>query len=78
MNAEDVEKIYNTILSANITDKNAKKEHVKIIKSNVNERKSIIKKEICPKCGGDLVGRNGKYGFFKGCSNFPKCRFILK
>lgn len=32
----------------------------------------------CPKCGGGLVKKNGKYGPFYGCSNFPKCRFIKK
>ena len=29
----------------------------------------------CPRCGGDLVLRNGKYGKFYGCSNYPKCRY---
>ncbi|HEY8890518.1 MAG TPA: topoisomerase DNA-binding C4 zinc finger domain-containing protein [Clostridium sp.] len=33
---------------------------------------------MCSKCGGKLVLRNGKYGQFKGCSSFPKCRFIVK
>lgn len=31
--------------------------------------------EICPKCGGELKKRNGRYGEFWGCSNFPNCRF---
>lgn len=31
--------------------------------------------EMCPKCGGELVERTGKYGEFIGCSNYPKCRF---
>ncbi len=30
----------------------------------------------CPKCNHDLVYRNGRYGKFIGCSNFPKCRYI--
>lgn len=30
---------------------------------------------ICPRCGYNLVLRNGKYGNFFGCSNYPKCRF---
>lgn len=30
---------------------------------------------ICPKCGGTLVYRTGKYGGFYGCSNYPKCKF---
>lgn len=31
--------------------------------------------EVCPECGGDLVYRNGRYGKFIACSNFPKCRY---
>ena len=31
--------------------------------------------EIYPKCGGKLLKREGKYGDFLSCSNFPKCRF---
>lgn len=30
---------------------------------------------ICPKCGGTLIERNGKYGTFIGCSNYPKCHY---
>lgn len=36
---------------------------------------SGMKIELCPKCGGELKRRNGMYGEFYGCSNFPKCRF---
>jgi DNA topoisomerase-1 len=31
--------------------------------------------EKCPHCGGDVVIRSGKHGKFKGCSNFPKCKW---
>lgn len=33
-------------------------------------------KDMCPAagCGGRLVERNGRFGTFFGCSNFPKCR----
>lgn len=34
--------------------------------------------EKCPKCGGELYIREGKYGSFKGCSNYPKCKYIEK
>lgn len=27
----------------------------------------------CPKCNGPTVERNGMYGVFYGCNNFPKC-----
>ncbi|WP_307847878.1 topoisomerase DNA-binding C4 zinc finger domain-containing protein [Metabacillus bambusae] len=30
---------------------------------------------MCPNSGGVLIERKGKYGNFKGCLNFPKCRY---
>ena len=36
-----------------------------------------IKGNICPRCGGTLVLRKGKYGTFYGCSNYPKCRYTI-
>lgn len=32
----------------------------------------------CPKCGGQLKEKDGKYGKFIGCSNFPICRYTEK
>ena len=31
---------------------------------------------ICPECDSPLVLRNGRYGEFEACSNFPTCRYI--
>lgn len=31
--------------------------------------------EVCPECGSPLIVRWGKYGKFKACSAFPKCKF---
>jgi DNA topoisomerase-1 len=31
--------------------------------------------EVCPQCGGDVVIREGRHGRFKGCSNYPKCKW---
>lgn len=41
------------------------------------------KSKDCPKCGAELVKRVAKKGKnagqrFWGCSNFPKCRFVMK
>lgn len=30
---------------------------------------------ICPRCGGELKKRSGKFGEFFGCGNYPKCRY---
>ena len=32
----------------------------------------------CPRCGGRLKERSGKYGSFLGCSNYPRCRYTRK
>jgi putative RecB family exonuclease len=29
----------------------------------------------CPRCGGTLRLRNGKFGAFLGCANYPRCRY---
>ncbi|MEA3376582.1 MAG: type I DNA topoisomerase [Chloroflexota bacterium] len=34
-----------------------------------------LTREKCPECGGDVVVRQGKYGRFRACSNFPDCRW---
>lgn len=31
--------------------------------------------EACPECGSELVYRNGRYGRFVSCLNFPTCRY---
>ncbi len=31
--------------------------------------------EACPQCGADLVIRDGRFGRFIGCSNYPKCKY---
>lgn len=34
--------------------------------------------EMCPNCGNPLVIRNGRYGEFVACSNYPECKYIKK
>ena len=34
--------------------------------------------EFCPECGGELVIRNGRYGEFISCSNYPTCKYIKR
>lgn len=55
---------------------NSSQKHIE----NVNYKKTITKYasagEKCPKCtNGFLEAKQGKYGKFLGCSNYPKCRF---
>lgn len=75
---EDIEEIKNNIIKLNIEDKQRRKSHVKDIRIKVKSDNEKSDNMICPKCGGQLLKRNGKYGVFIGCSNYPKCRFIKK
>ena len=34
--------------------------------------------EPCPECNSPLVERDGRFGRFIACSNYPKCKFIKK
>ena len=70
----NTDKIYDKIVNHNIKDKKVRKEHVKNIKKNIIKNE----KDKCPKCGGNLVERNGKYGNFIGCSNYPRCKYTTK
>ena len=51
--------------------------HVRNLRAAAHEENHKIASGICPKCGGILVLRNGKYGSFYGCSNYPKCKYTL-
>lgn len=45
-------------------------------KQNIKSQKiSTPLGEKCPKCGKELVKRNGRYGEFVACSGFPKCKY---
>lgn len=51
----------------------------KIVQGKNGEKavKEVIETdEICEKCGAKLVIREGRYGKFYSCSNYPKCKFV--
>jgi ssDNA-binding Zn-finger/Zn-ribbon topoisomerase 1 len=73
-----VEIITHTLLAFNLDSKENHKEHIRAVKSNIQKRNDTINSGKCPRCGGDLVRRQGKYGSFYGCSNNPKCKYTLK
>ncbi|WP_234998425.1 NERD domain-containing protein [Salirhabdus sp. Marseille-P4669] len=71
----DVQNVVNHLNNLG-NNKESAKRHVKQIKETQKQIKNKVKSNICPRCGGGLVQRKGKYGSFAGCSNFPKCRFV--
>lgn len=45
---------------------------------NMEKKEAEKTGESCPNCGSPLVIRNGKYGEFVACSNYPECKYIKK
>lgn len=44
-------------------------------KEGFNSRSRIEQNLKCPKCDSTLIERNGKFGNFYGCANYPKCDY---
>lgn len=57
------------------TSESDRKEHIDNVNLSKERRNAAIANGKCPLCGGNLVIRNGKYGQFYGCSNYPKCKY---
>jgi DNA topoisomerase-1 len=53
-----------------------KEKYQEVSKAEVTQQEKTGEK--CEKCGGDMMVRMGRYGKFVACSNFPKCKNILK
>lgn len=52
-------------------------------KTNKKENKYVKKSQFfsrisCDKCNGNYIMRTGKYSDFAGCTNYPKCKSIIK
>ena len=69
---DEVDQIYQKLLSLNSTDKVSRRMHIK--KAKYIHRKGI-KYSSCPRCGGTLLLKNGKFGKFYSCSSYPRCDY---
>ena len=71
----EVREVASVLQQNNVRESIDNNQHIRNIKVKKAEMDFKIASGICPKCGGNLVMRNGKYGRFYGCSNYPRCRF---
>jgi DNA topoisomerase-1 len=39
-------------------------------------KQDVLLDESCPQCGSQLALKQGRYGEFTACSNYPKCRYV--
>ena len=66
------------LAGALVTDKNRRRKHVQEVRKQVAIKERMEANGICPRCHGQLVVREGQYGQFVGCSNYPNCKYIAK
>lgn len=52
--------------------------HKKNVRNVANKVNNTINSGICPRCNGKLVYRQGRYGSYYSCSNYPNCKFTTK
>ncbi len=48
---------------------------VTVVAPSKSKKKALPAGEKCPACGGEAVLRKGKYGHFRSCANFPRCKW---
>lgn len=73
---EQRQQIYEYIKNNQYIGKDKRQEHKHRV---MNLKKEIENNENkCPLCNSPLSLRNGKYGNFYGCSNYPKCKYTRK
>lgn len=71
MDIKRAEEITALLGSRDIDNKENRKKHVQ----EIHQEQDKIRAGTCPRCGGRLVVKHGRYGDIYGCSNYPRCRF---
>jgi hypothetical protein len=72
LSAVQVNAIVEKLKSIMLQDKES---HISQVKNHARGFKTVVKSTVCPRCGGNLVARDGCYGKFFGCSSYPKCTY---
>lgn len=75
---EQKQQVFEYIRNNQYIGKEARREHKETVISYKQDLEKMQEKKICPYCKINLVLRNGKYGEFYGCPNYPKCKYVLK
>lgn len=78
LKASDVVNVCAVLQNRNVREMVDNKTHVKNLHSAAAQFDKAVQSGKCPRCGGTLIERKGKYGRFYGCANYPKCKFTVK
>jgi hypothetical protein len=75
---DEVQRVLGILKGNNVREVVSDRQHVENLRTAERVVNAVVNSGFCPKCGGHLVERHGKYGFFYGCSNYPKCRYTIQ
>ena len=79
---QQVKTVVNRIVGMNIVDSTARAAHLNQVSVKqaigTHGREFVLNTGICPKCGGQMQLKDGKYGQFLGCANYPRCRYTAR
>ena len=75
---EEVSELCSLLRRARVQGKEAEREHVRYARERQRIAAQRRGEGLCPRCGGELRLRQGRYGTFLGCSNYPECRYTDK
>lgn len=78
LNNQEIDEIYKILNDTKVTNEEYLENHNYNVQRYIQGKKDKINNGICIKCNGKLVKREGPYGEFYGCSNFPKCKYKIK
>lgn len=73
-----VDRIKYYLIYKNVRNQVDDKTHVSNVYAAKQSYHEKIVSGVCPQCGGKIVLRNGRYGSFYGCQNYPQCRWTSK
>ncbi len=78
LSIEQVNQIVTTLKANHVEGNKASKKHVLAKREVAATKQAKIASGVCPRCGSELVDRFGRYGKFKGCNGYPKCKYVFK
>lgn len=75
LTTDQIRQIARRLNEASIQARHVKREHVYLVREHTFRRGQMERAGTCPRCGGGLVVRSGRYGRFYGCSSYPDCTY---
>ena len=75
---EQMNRACEALRNAKSFDPTVRQDHIRQVQEKIREKDEKIAAGICPRCGGKLIQKNGQYGSFYGCSNYPRCQYTKK